>query len=221
MLSKCLDHATPAQRVVQVLGGHSVEASSPFFQPQLVGVLILDAVDAGQNLDPFVEIHGPMGHAHVHFPMVFLWKNRIGSRSRATQDHQNRNLLPGELPLCGPSTPFPGSSRKLAPLPLAGSQKSSLIGFDDSPFLPGFQAGRQGQEPLFPKKGGFRIDPAPPERLADRLPFSEFFQKEPLPVLLVQSRKDHVRQCIEGSIVSTTPEARELGDLPQGRISEW
>ena len=51
MLSECLDHATPAQRVVQVLGGHSVEASSPFFQPRVVGVRILDVEDAGQDPD--------------------------------------------------------------------------------------------------------------------------------------------------------------------------
>ena len=30
MLSKYLDHATPAQVVVQVFGGHSVEASHPY-----------------------------------------------------------------------------------------------------------------------------------------------------------------------------------------------
>ena len=51
MLSKCLDHATPAQIVVQVFGGHSVEASHPFFQPRVVGVRILDVEDAGQDPD--------------------------------------------------------------------------------------------------------------------------------------------------------------------------
>ena len=62
MLSKYFDHATPAQVVVQVFGGHSVEASHPFFQPRVVGVRILDVVDAGQDSDPLVEIHRPMGH---------------------------------------------------------------------------------------------------------------------------------------------------------------
>ena len=242
MLPKYLDHATPAQIVVQVFGGHSVEASHPFFQPRVVGVRILDVVDAGQDPDPLVEIHGPMGHAHLtgchgdgafsspvrakdgipgqqgsqyrfDLPMVVLRKNRIGSRSRAIPDHQNRKLLPGDPPLCGPSIPFPGPSRKPALLPLVGSQKPSLVGFDDSAFLPGFQTGGQGQEPVSPQKSGFRIDPAPPSRLPDRLPFAEFLQEEQPPVLVVQSRKGRVRQRTEGAVASSAPEAREPGGL--------
>ena len=242
MLSKCFDHAAPAQVVVQVFGGDSMKPSHPLFQPRMVGVRILDVVDAGQNSDPLVEIQGPMAHAYLtgcqgdrafsspvrakdripgqeglqyrfDLPMVVLRKNRVGSRSRAIPDHQNRNLLPGEPPLCGPSTPFPGPSRKPAPLPLVGSQKPSLVGFDDSAFLPGFQAGGQGQEPVSPQKGGFRIDPASPSRLADRLPFAEFLQEEQPPVLVVQSRKGRVRQRIEGAFASSAPEAREPGSL--------
>ena len=55
MLSKCLDHATPAQVVFQVLGGHPMEPSYPFFQPRIMGVRILDVVDAGQNPDPLTN----------------------------------------------------------------------------------------------------------------------------------------------------------------------
>ena len=55
MLPKYLDRATPAQIVVKVFGGHSVEASHPFFQPRVVGVRILDVVDAGQDLIPLLR----------------------------------------------------------------------------------------------------------------------------------------------------------------------
>ncbi len=51
MLSKFLDHATPAQIVVQVFGGYSVESSHPFFQQQMVSVRVLDVVDTGQDPD--------------------------------------------------------------------------------------------------------------------------------------------------------------------------
>ena len=243
MLSECLDHATPAQVVVQVFGSHPVEPSHPFFQSRMIGVRVLDVVDAGQDPDPLTDIHRPVGHAHLpgrqgdgslstpvrakdgipgqqgfqyrfDLPMVVLRKNRIGSRSRAIPDHQNRKLLPGDPPLCGPSIPFPGPSRKPALLPLVGSQKPSLVGFDDSAFLPGFQTGGQGQEPVSPQKSGFRIDPAPPSRLPDRLPFIECLQEEQPPVLVVQSRKGRIRQRIEGAVASPAPEAREPGGLP-------
>ena len=49
MLSKFLDHATPAQIVVQVFGGYSVESSHPFFQQQMVSVRVLDVVDPPAN----------------------------------------------------------------------------------------------------------------------------------------------------------------------------
>ena len=42
MLSECLDHATPAQRVVQVFGRHPVESSHPLFQPRMVSVRVLE-----------------------------------------------------------------------------------------------------------------------------------------------------------------------------------
>ena len=50
MVSECLDHAMPAQIVVQVLDGHPMEPSPSFFQPQMVGVRFLDVVDASQYL---------------------------------------------------------------------------------------------------------------------------------------------------------------------------
>ena len=145
MLSKCFDHAAPSQVVIQVFGGDSVKSSHPFFQSRMIGVRVLDVVNACQDSDPLVEIHRPMDHAYLtgcqgdrafsspvrakdripgqeglqyrfDLPMVVLRKNRVGSRSRAIPDHQNRNLLPGEPPLCGPSTPFSGPSRKPAPV---------------------------------------------------------------------------------------------------------
>ena len=64
MLSKCLDHATPTQVVVQVFGGHPVEPSHPFLQPRMVGVRVLDVVDARQHPDSLAEIHRPVGHAY-------------------------------------------------------------------------------------------------------------------------------------------------------------
>ena len=186
MLSECLDHATPAQVMIQVFGGHPVESSHPFFQSRVVGVRVLDVVDASQDADSLVQVHRPMGHAHLpscegdrafpspvrakyripgqeglkhrfDLPMVVLRKNRVGRRSRAIPGHQNRNLLLGEPPLCGPATPFPGSSRKTAPLSLVGSQKPGLVGFDDAAFFPGIQTGGQGQEPVSPQKSGFRV----------------------------------------------------------------
>ena len=208
MLSKCLDHATPAQVVVQVFGGHPVKSLHPLFQPRMVSVRVLDVVDAGQDSDPLVQVHRPMGR-HAHFPsrqgdgafsspiraknripsqersqhcfdlpMVVLRKDRIGGRSRPVPDHQNENLFPGEPPFCGPTAPFSGPSRGSAPLPLVGSQEPCLVGFDNPAFLPDFQTGRQGQKPVSPQKGGFRIDPASPSRFADRLPFAEFLQEE-------------------------------------------
>ena len=242
MLSKCLDHATPAQIVVQVFGGHSVEASHPFFQPRVVGVRILDVVDAGQDPDPLVEIHGPMGHAHLpsrqgdgafsspvrvkdgipgqegsqhrfDLPMVVLRKNRIGSRSRPVPDHQDGNLFPGEPPFCGPPAPFSGPSRESASLPLVGSQEPFLVGFDNPAFLPGFQTGRQSQKPVSPQKGGFRIDPAPLGRLPERFPLAEFLQEIHPAVLVVKTGKGRFRQHTEGAVASSAPEAREPGGL--------
>ncbi len=65
MLSKCLDHTTPAQVVVQILGGHPMEPSHPFLQARMVGVGILDVVDAGQHPDPLAQVDRPVGHAHL------------------------------------------------------------------------------------------------------------------------------------------------------------
>ena len=153
MLSKCLDHATPAQVVVQVFGGHPVKSLHPLFQPRMVSVRVLDVVDAGQDSDPLVQVHRPMGR-HAHFPsrqgdgalsssvgtedripgqegsehrfdlpMVILRKDRISGRARPGANCQDRHLFPGEPLFRGPAAPFSGPSRKPAPLPLTCSQR--------------------------------------------------------------------------------------------------
>ncbi len=125
MLSECLDHATPAQIVVQILRGYPVEASHPFLQPRMVGIRVLDMVDARQHPDPLSEIHRPMGHPHIagrqsdgslsssvraedripgqersedrfDLPVVVLRKNRIGGCARPVPDDQDGNLFPRE-----------------------------------------------------------------------------------------------------------------------------
>ena len=245
MISKCLDHASPTQVVVQVLGGHSVESAHPFLQPRMVGVRVLDVVDPSQHADPFAQGDRPVGHAHLSggqgdrplsspvraedripgqegsqdrfdLPVVILRKDRIGGRSRPVPHDQDRNLFPGEPPFCGPAAPLSGPSRKSAPLPLVGSQEKSLVGFDDAVFLPGLQTGGQGQEPVSPQKGGFRVDPAPSGRLPDWLPFAEFLQEEHPAVLMMETRERRVRQRIEGALAPPTPETRE-----SGRLSPW
>ena len=146
MLSEYLDHATPAQVVVQVLRGDPVEASHPFLQSRMVGVRILDVVDAGQDSDPLAEIHRPMGHTHIagrqsdgslsssvraknripsqkrsedrfDLPVVVLRKNRIGGGARPVSHHQDRHLFPGEPSFGGSAASFPGPSWKPAPRP--------------------------------------------------------------------------------------------------------
>ena len=243
MLSKCLDHATPAQVVVQILCGHPVEPSHPFLQPRMVGVRVLDVVDARQHPDPLAEIHRPVGHPHIagrqgdgalsssigtedripsqersehrfDLPVVVLRKDRLGSRARPVANHQDRHLFPGEPAFGGSAAPFSGPSREPAPLSLVGSQEKCLVGFDDAAFLPGLEIGGQGQESMPPQKGGFCVDPAPPGRLPDRLPLAEFLQKEHPAILVMKTRKGRVRQGTEGALASPAPEARESGRVP-------
>ena len=242
MLSECLDHATPAQIVVQVFGRHPVESSHPLFQPRMVSVRVLNVVNPGQDPDPLAQVHHPMGHAYLpsrqgdrtfpspvraqdripsqkgfqhrfDLPMVVLGKNRIGGRTRPVSDHQDGNLFPGEPSFLSPTAPFSGPSREPAPLSLVGSQKPSFVGFDDAAFLSGFQTGGQGPKPVSPQKGRLRVDPAPLGRLPDRFPLAEFLQVKHPPIFVVQSREGRVRQGIEGAMASPAPEAREPGGL--------
>jgi len=126
MVSKGLDHAMPAQIVIQVFG-HPVESSHSLFQPRMVGVRVLDVVDTGQNADPLTQVDCPMGHTHLpsrhgggafsspvrakdgipgqqgfqhrfDLTTVILWKGRIGGRARPVPDHQDGNLFLGEPP---------------------------------------------------------------------------------------------------------------------------
>ena len=243
MLSEYLDHATPAQVVVQVLRGDPVEASHPFLQSRMVGVRILDVVDAGQDSDPLAEIHRPMGHTHIagrqsdgslsssvraknripsqkrsedrfDLPVVVLRKNRIGGGARPVSHHQDRHLFPGEPSFGGSAASFPGPSRKPAPLSLVGFQEPGLVGFDDSVFRPGLEIGGQGQKSVPPQKGGFRVDPTPPGRLPDRLPFTEFLQKEQPAVLVMKTRKGRVRQGTKGALAPLAPVPWKAGRMP-------
>ena len=190
---------------------------------------VLDVVDAAQDSDPLAQVHHPMGHTYLpsrqcdgaspsllrakeripgkkgaqhpfDLPMVVLRKNRIGSRARPVRDHQDGNLFPGEPSFCGPSAPFSGPSREFVPLPIVGSQEPGFVGFDNPAFFPGYQAGRQGQEPVFPQKGGFRVDPPPPGRLPDRFPLAEFLYEEHPSVLVVKTGKGRFRQRTEDTV---------------------
>ena len=113
MFSKCLDHATS----VQVLCGHTPwNHRIHILQPRMVGVRVLDVVDAGQDSDPEAPIHHPMEHPHIagpipsqkrserrfDLPMVILRKDRISSRARLVANHQDRHLFPGKPLFFGP-----------------------------------------------------------------------------------------------------------------------
>lgn len=250
MLSEYLDHATPAQIVVQILRGYPVEQSHPFLQPRMVGIRVLDVVDARQHPDPLSEIHRPIGHTHIagrqsdgslsssvraedripgqerskdrfDLPVVVLRKDRIGGGARPVSHHQDRHLLPGEPSFGGSAAPFPGPSRKPAPLSLVGFQEPGLVGFDDSVFRPDLEIGGQGQKSVPPQKGGFRVDPTPPGRLPDRLPFAEFLQKEQPAVLVMKTRKGRVRQGTKSALASLAPVPWRPAACPHGRISGW
>ena len=65
MYFKSLDHASPAQVMVQVFGSPPMEPSHPFLDPRMVGVYVLDLGDFGKEFDPLSEIYRPMGHASV------------------------------------------------------------------------------------------------------------------------------------------------------------
>ena len=183
MLFKCLDHATPAQVVVQILCGRPVELSHPFLQPRMGGVRVLNVGDARQHPDSLAnEIHLPVGHAYLPgrqwggslsssvgtedripspersehregLSMVILRKDRISGRARPVANHQDRPLFPGEPAFGGPAAPVSGPSREPAPLSLVGPQGKSLVGFDEAAFLPGLEIGGQGQESMPPGIG--------------------------------------------------------------------
>ena len=243
MLSECLDHTTPAQIVVQILRGYPVEASHPFLQPRMVGIRVLDVVDAGQHPDALSEIHRPMGYPQIagrqsdgslsssvraedriprqkrsedgfDLPVVVLRKNRIEGDTRPVPHHQDRHLFPGEPSLAGSAAPFSGPSREPVSLPLVGSQEKRLVGFDAAAFRPGLEIGGQGQESVSPQKGRFRVDSASPCRLPDRLPFTEFLQKEQPAVLVMKTRKGRVRQGTKGALASLAPVPWKAGCMP-------
>ena len=67
MLSNCLDHVTPAQIVVQVSRGHTMnmKSSNLFLQPRMVGVRVLNVVDARQHPDPLAQIDRPVDHTPI------------------------------------------------------------------------------------------------------------------------------------------------------------
>ena len=228
MFSKCLDHAMPAQIVVEVLCGHPMEPSHPFPQPRMVGIRILDVMDSGQDSDPLGQVHRPMGSSLIAgcqgdgdlsssvgtedripnqersehregLPIVILRKDRLGGRARPVPHHQDRHLFPGEPAFGGSAiAPFSGPSREPAPLPLVGPQEKSLVGFDDAAFLPGLEIGGQGQESVSPQKGRFRVDSALPGRVPNRLPFVEFFQEEYPPVLVMKACQGSIPQRTKG-----------------------
>ena len=100
MIAECLDHTSPAQIVVQIFGRHSMEPSHPSFQPRMVGVCVLDVVDAGQNPDSLADIHRSMGHTHfpgrqgdgalpsavgTEHPAIFVMKFRKGRVRQGTK----------------------------------------------------------------------------------------------------------------------------------------
>ena len=242
MLSECLDHATPAQRAVQILGGSPMEPSHPFRKPRMVGVRVPDVVDARQHPDPHSEIHRPMGPTHIagrqsdgslsssvraedripgqersedgfDLPGSVLRKNCIGGGPRPVLDPQDGTLFPGEPSFGGSAAPFPCPSRKPAPLSLAGFLEPGLVGFDDSISRPCLEIGGQGQNRCS-QKGGFRLDYTPPRRLPDRLSFTEFLQKEQPEVLVMKTCKGRVRQGTKGALTSLTPVPWKAGGMP-------
>ncbi len=146
--------------------------------------------------------------------MLILRKDCISGRARPVPHHQDRHLFPREPAFGGSPAPFLGPSREPVSLPFLGSQEKSLVGFCDAAFLPGPEAGAQGQESVSPQKGRFRVDSALPGRLPNRLPFAKFFQEEHPAVLVMKTRKRRVRQRIEGALASPAPEARESGRVP-------
>ena len=245
MLSQCLDHASPAQVVVQILRGHPVEPSHPFLQPRMGGIRVLDMGDTVQHTNSLAQVDRLVSHPHFAgrqcdgflsssigtedripgqetsehregLPMVLLRKDCLGDRARPCPSHQDRPLFPGEPAFGDPAAPFSGLSRKPAPLPIVRPQEKSLVGFNEAAFLPGLEIGGQGQESMPPGIGGFRVDSAPPGGLPDHLPFGKFLQEEHPAVLVMKTRKRHLRQGTEGALASLAPEA-----LESARLSPW
>ena len=159
MITESFQQTFPTEIMPQVFGRHSMKSQQPSFQERMVGVYILDVVNASQHPDPFAQVDCTVGYAHLSGrqgkgafssavgaenrilgqkgfqdsldrKVVVLGKDRIGCGSRAVPNHQDRNLFTGKPSFGSVTAPVSGFPGEIVSLPLVGAQEPSLVGLE-------------------------------------------------------------------------------------------
>lgn len=129
------EHASPAQIVLQVLGGHTVEATHPTFEPTVVSIDVLDVKDAIEDAWAMLNVKRPVGDSggtgegginagavgaqngflieqrlecRDHVCRIELFQFEVSGLSAAVAHHEHRNLFGAEAALAGYATPVAG-----------------------------------------------------------------------------------------------------------------
>ena len=228
-MAVALQHAAPAEVVLQVLGGYSVEAANPLLEATVVGVDILNVEGSVNDPDALLNIDGPMGKAggtgnRLIDPSAIRAKNgilvnqgaqhgrdmvcvdllqpEIGGLPAVVAYHQHRNALPlGAHPSAFSCGPGQFS------LPLEGLQKEGLVGLDDPALVLRAVRGRRLKKAMAPAKRGVFIDTTALARLAHAHPLDQCLSiGQPL-LTFAQVRQGRARERIAGLAASVAAQA--------------
>ena len=154
-----LNQATPGQIVAQVVGGDAVEAAQPFFQAAIVGIDVLDMINAGDDTLTSGQIDRAVGDAHcfrhcrqrllsvgaqndigcqkwlersADMRLVGLLQDEVGGVSRAIPADQNSGLFCGQPALAGFAAPLAGCPTQALSSAFLRLKEVGFIGFGNA-----------------------------------------------------------------------------------------
>ena len=218
-----VDGSIPAKVAVQVFGGHAFEAANPALESAVIGIHVLDVIDAGDDTDASGQIdravrdadllgarrqgagtirakdgvltqNGLQGSGDVL--RIAARQDEVGSCAGTIPTDQHRNLFFGSAALGGLSAPLARCAGEPA-LPLVRLQEECLIGFRDTHQNVCLQAFRQRKEAMAPAERRLLGDVQARGSLVERQPITQGGRLfEPL-ALHPQSRQRRAGQRVE------------------------
>ena len=239
-----LNQASPAEVVAQVACSHAVEAAHPAFESAIVGIDVLDVINAGDDTLTSGQIDRPVGNPHFFgyrrqclfsvgaqndigrqkrlengpdVGLIGLLQHEVCRVSGAIPADQDSSLFFRQAALAGFATPLAGRPTQTLSSALLRLKKVGFIGFGNARQADRLLTVGQTQEAVAPAKCRVGMNANGCGAFADARSFNQLFRVDHPFRFVAKSGQRCVGQGIEGrpAGVAAIP-LQAVGESPAG-----